>query len=575
MRRGAEKAYSPSHSRYVAGARLAGAPALPPMDPRPIPRAVSCDDTLAAKTALEALRADSAHQHQVLVRPADELSSSSSAMKKAFTEFHNSSATGRDAVSAYLGDDPSHQNGHSLVWTVNHALQPSMRLASHADLLLPQSLSSAPQRMSVGQTTSNTAAKSLETVHEHVAIGNVRILKAVQSVDAWQPNRRYLIAPAALAASPLSVLTTLSGPTSLSAVQAAEQLDLCFGSIVLGRCLLASHGALEPQAIYQHWSDAVLVLRQNYLLEYAPDSGIKGVPRGYAHLQYAECELHGDFADTIELRFYGSPCARGDKRILMIRLEHREERDAWQACLNRAAKLTPEDLYEFDKDAPLGKGSYAQVFSARRKHHDAHRATPCALKIFDKSQYWKLVVKGRERADTLVREASVQATVTARCGRIPSFVRMRGFFETSENVVLEMELLEGTDLFKYISSKGVLKEPEAAHILRDVLNCLEAMNRIGLAHRDIKPANVLMCPGQHGPSCKVADFGMSTFVGVDGQLRGRCGTPGFVAPGKANTDECAKASDIDSDSHGVCAQKSLRLVCTAATATRSMSSAPA
>lgn len=29
---------------------------------------------------------------------------------------------------------------------------------------------------------------------------------------------------------------------------------------------------------------------------------------------------------------------------------------------------------------------------------------------------------------------------------------------------------------------------------------------------------------------KVADFGMATFVGVDGLVRGRCGTPGYVAP---------------------------------------------
>jgi len=155
---------------------------------------------------------------------------------------------------------------------------------------------------------------------------------------------------------------------------------------------------------------------------------------------------------------------------------------------------------------------------------------PCALKVFDKNQYWRLVVKGRERADTIVREASVQATVTARCGRVPSFVKLLGFFETSDSVVLELELLDGTDLFKYVSSKGVLQEADAAPVMRDILQALEALNRIGLAHRDIKPANILMCPSQHGPTCKIADFGMSTFVGVDGQLRGRCGTPGYVAP---------------------------------------------
>jgi serine/threonine protein kinase len=66
--------------------------------------------------------------------------------------------------------------------------------------------------------------------------------------------------------------------------------------------------------------------------------------------------------------------------------------------------------------------------------------------------------------------------------------------------------------------------------MKDILVCLEAMNRIGLAHRDIKPANILMCKDGASPKIKVADFGMATFIGEDGRVRGRCGTPGYVAP---------------------------------------------
>ena len=29
---------------------------------------------------------------------------------------------------------------------------------------------------------------------------------------------------------------------------------------------------------------------------------------------------------------------------------------------------------------------------------------------------------------------------------------------------------------------------------------------------------------------KLADFGMAGFIGRDGRLKGRCGTPGYVAP---------------------------------------------
>jgi serine/threonine protein kinase len=84
--------------------------------------------------------------------------------------------------------------------------------------------------------------------------------------------------------------------------------------------------------------------------------------------------------------------------------------------------------------------------------------------------------------------------------------------------------LKGADLFDHISENGVLGEKEAAEIISDVLTSLEAMNRVGLAHRDVKPANILMCDKEKdGVSIKLGDFGMATFVGVDGLVRGRCG----------------------------------------------------
>lgn len=209
-------------------------------------------------------------------------------------------------------------------------------------------------------------------------------------------------------------------------------------------------------------------------------------------------------------------------------MEHTADRDRWVSCLNRAASLKLTDLYEFDEG--IGAGRYATVYKARRR--GCSEGSPeCAIKVIDKNEFWGRVVKGVERMDTLVREASVQATLTAKGDKLPTVVKISSLFETSDNLVLEVELLEGTDLFRHISSRSVLNESEAASIVRDILLSLEAMNRFGVAHRDIKPANILMCDKQKdGVNVKVADFGMATFVGVDGQLRGRCGTPGYVAP---------------------------------------------
>ena len=236
--------------------------------------------------------------------------------------------------------------------------------------------------------------------------------------------------------------------------------------------------------------------------------------------------------------------------------------------------MTIHDLYDVDESDEaiiFGEGRYAKVRPAKRKDrrrsmsfsgsrlqatksqeclwndssndgYDGGKKSSndlagaveyqCALKIIDKTEFWTRVKKGRERVDTLVREAAVQATLSVLGAETSGLLRLLNIFETSEQLVLELELLKGIDLFQHISSRGVLDEVEAAHIMRDLLNCLIVLDRIGVAHRDIKPANLLMCHDEKdkGSRIKLADYGMASFVGVDNLVRGRCGTPGFVAP---------------------------------------------
>lgn len=257
-----------------------------------------------------------------------------------------------------------------------------------------------------------------------------------------------------------------------------------------------------------------------------------------------------------------------------MRVESREERDRWVSLLHAAARMTIHDLYEVDDSEnghEFGRGRYAVVRPAKRRLHrrgmsfsearyshvtshdnlrsvasgdslsafvkssntDLSGAGPehdCALKIIDKREFWSRVKKGQERPDTLVREVAIQTTLAVQGSDAP-ILRLRSIFETGDHLVMELELLEGTDLFQHISSKSVLDEVEAAHIMKDLLNCLNVMDQVGVCHRDIKPANLLMCnDNESGARIKLADFGMASFVSVDNLVRGRCGTPGFVAP---------------------------------------------
>ena len=334
-----------------------------------------------------------------------------------------------------------------------------------------------------------------------------------------------------------------------------------FGKIMLGKATVAALGVRSFFNEVYGWTSGIFVLRQNYLFEYRDDDNQKGLPWGYAHLQLAEAYPHKHFVNALHLDFFEKPCSKSGKRSLLLRVEDKGERDRWVSLLQAAARTTIHDLYDVDVNGgpEFGRGRYAVVRPARRRQtrrvsssHDGLRLVSsgdnlsgaskdvpdsgtgydCALKIINKKEFWSRVKKGAERADTLVREAAVQTTLAVQGSATPGFLKLRSIFETGEEIVLELELLKGTDLFQHVSSRGTLDEVEAAQVMRDLLQCLDVMDQLGIAHRDIKPANLLMCDENCGSGCKIkmADFGMASFVGVDNLVRGRCGTPGFVAP---------------------------------------------
>jgi len=483
-------------------------------------------------------------------------------IKKAFTEFHNSKHYGRDTTSPYLGDEPS-------VRANNYFAVRYGSSAAHATPLRP----STPSRYG--------SQGSLKPVTEEVAPPGPCMLKPISGTETWLKDRRYLIGPAVIAVCPTSVLSCLplgggrgvgaSFGTSggLAALESMTTDEIHpYRRVTIGKALVSS---IRNDGELSHSVSAVLVLRQNYLFEYAEGVGLNERPGAFAHLQNSLSYPHDTSETELFLEYYESPCAGGETTKLLIQLESQSERNKWVKCLTEAASLKIEDLYDYDESdegLEFGRGRYSTVRPAKMKISNntgcsekagplsngvsgaknesdngaestiakgsndlsasTHKKCDCALKIINKNEFWSRVVRDRERADTLVRETAVQASLTAQMGHLPTFLRLRNFFETIDHVVLELEILQGIDLFQHVSSKGILEEDEAAHIMRDVLICIDAMRRIGMAHRDIKPANVLMCDGKDddGIAVKVGDFGMATFVGHGNVLRGRCGTPG-------------------------------------------------
>jgi len=316
-----------------------------------------------------------------------------------------------------------------------------------------------------------------------------------------------------------------------------------FGKIILGKATVAPLGMRSFLNEVYGWCTGVFILRQNYLFEYREGDSLNGLPWGYSHLPLAEAYPHKHFTNALHLDFFERPCIKSGKRSLLLRVESKSERDRWVSLLTSAACMTMHDLYDVDESegAPaFGHGRYAVVRPAKRRNRrrtmsfSTHQAAPssqgnllgvssyeslggqpsnpdleggvsteydCALKIIDKKEFWSRVKKGRERADTLVREAAVQTTLTVQGADAPAFLRLRNLFETGEKLVLELELLKGTDLFQHVSSHGVLDEVEAAHIMRaslgDSLFAGSTTNNLSTRSR---PSSDTLCQSEWGKS---------------------------------------------------------------------------
>jgi len=94
------------------------------------------------------------------------------------------------------------------------------------------------------------------------------------------------------------------------------------------------------------------------------------------------------------------------------------------------------------------------------------------------------------------------------CNRVVSLI---DWFEERDCFLLVMEKPDNcTDLFEYISERGVLTEETAREIFIQTIQAILCCHEKGVVHRDIKDENILI--DWSTLEIKLIDFGSSTFL---------------------------------------------------------------
>ncbi|MGD9645330.1 MAG: protein kinase [Pirellulales bacterium] len=203
----------------------------------------------------------------------------------------------------------------------------------------------------------------------------------------------------------------------------------------------------------------------------------------------------------------------------LVRRQRLTEYQAQFLCQGKARGLTLGNYVVLDE---IGAGGMGVVFKA--EHRRMKRLV--AVKLLPPT-----LTNSPNAISRFHREVEAAAKLTH-----PNIVAAYDADEAAGAHFLVMEYVAGTDLSRYVRSRGPVDIPTAVDLITQVARGLDHAHRRGVVHRDIKPGNLLL--DEQGV-VKILDMGLARVVETDmpqeeltqsGRLMG---TVDYMAPEQA------------------------------------------
>ena len=102
-----------------------------------------------------------------------------------------------------------------------------------------------------------------------------------------------------------------------------------------------------------------------------------------------------------------------------------------------------------------------------------------------------------------IKENEIHTMTTFKELNCPNLIKLHEILQTANNIYLITEYCSQGDLKNNLDKRGIIKETNAAKIIKHTLNGIAEILKKGYIHRDIKPNNILLKDG----TPKIADFG--------------------------------------------------------------------
>ncbi|KAI0675741.1 kinase-like domain-containing protein [Trametes maxima] len=173
----------------------------------------------------------------------------------------------------------------------------------------------------------------------------------------------------------------------------------------------------------------------------------------------------------------------------------------------------------------IGKGSSGRVRLARHSKTGQYAAVKIVSKTALLNSRMSLSSLGEE-AERILHSIEREIVIMKLIDH-PNIMRLYDVWETSTELYLILEYVEGGELFDYLCTQGRLPAPEALGYFQQIITAIDYCHRFNIAHRDLKPENLLL---DLNKNIKVADFGMAIWQGKGNMLQTACGSPHYAAP---------------------------------------------
>jgi eukaryotic-like serine/threonine-protein kinase len=205
----------------------------------------------------------------------------------------------------------------------------------------------------------------------------------------------------------------------------------------------------------------------------------------------------------------------------------------WQPQPDSADTRALPDVPGFVLEKELGRGGMGVVYRARQMP-------------LNRTVALKMILAGDHASTEAKTRFLAEAEAIAKL-RHPGIVQVHEYGTHQGHPYFALEFLDGGSLDRVLA-QGPLVPPDAARLVAQLADAMQAAHQAGIIHRDLKPANVLLAfsrapqaratdsPALTDATTKITDFGLAKQIDAGPGLTASgaiMGTPSYMAPEQA------------------------------------------